>query len=259
MVFGKDSAKWYLYITTGDSGDNNNGQDLTNLHGNLLRINEDGSVPDDNPYVNRTDIDSYRCGTDEREGSVPANLRDAVCGEIYASGLRNPFRMTLHPDFVENDKVLMAISDVGASTWEEISYAGTDYAGVNYGYKIYEGPCRRFSTTDCPGVEAGFQEPFHYYQHREDKSGCVSGSTFVPKDIGWPSKYKFLFADFVWREIYYLTEDSEYACRECLPPRSKYRNETFFETEGPPEGATKNKNVGKVRKRRLTLMIVCFI
>eukprot|EP00529_Nitzschia_sp_RCC80_P017598 CAMPEP_0113491608 /NCGR_PEP_ID=MMETSP0014_2-20120614/27642_1 /TAXON_ID=2857 /ORGANISM="Nitzschia sp." /LENGTH=824 /DNA_ID=CAMNT_0000385401 /DNA_START=99 /DNA_END=2569 /DNA_ORIENTATION=+ /assembly_acc=CAM_ASM_000159 len=246
MAFARDSGKWYLYITTGDSGDNTNGQDLTNLHGNLLRIHEDGSIPDDNPYVNRADIDSYRCGTDERKGSVPANLREAVCGEIYASGFRNPFRMTLHPDFVENDKVLMAISDVGASTWEEISYAGTDYVGVNYGYKVYEGPCRRFSTTDCPEMEAGFQEPFHYYQHREDRSGCVSGSTFVPKDIGWPSKYDFLFADFVWREIYYLTEDNEYACRDCLPPRSKYRNETFFETEKPAEDSTKNKNLGKI-------------
>lgn len=85
--------------------------------------------------------------------------------------------------------------------------------------------------------------PFHYYEHREDKSGCVSGSVFVPNDIGWPKKFEFLFADFVWRRVYYLTLDDETGCRECTPPRSQYTNTTFYQTQ---DGDSSSKNNGKI-------------
>lgn len=45
MVFGQDG---YLYVTTGDSGTRENASNLKNLHGSLLRIKDDGSIPEDN-------------------------------------------------------------------------------------------------------------------------------------------------------------------------------------------------------------------
>jgi len=76
-------------------------------------------------------------------------------------------------------------------------------------------------------------EPFHWYAHRQTKEGgCVSGSVFVPEDSGWPSEYKFLFADFIFFEIYNLIENPDAYCRDCLPPLPGYSNETFYEV--PP-------------------------
>jgi hypothetical protein len=65
--------------------------------------------------------------------------------------------------------------------------------GANYGHKPYEGPCLRHSADECP-VSDEFEEPFYWYQHRENKDGCVAGSAFVPEGL-WPEEYKFLFID----------------------------------------------------------------
>ena len=84
---------------------------------------------------------------------------------------------------------------------------------------------------------------YSYYLHRSDKSGCVSGAAFVPEGV-WPEEYKFLFADFVWYEVYNLIEDPDNECRTCTPPISKFRNETFFETTRyPGEGKNEAKIV----------------
>jgi aldose sugar dehydrogenase len=155
MLFGNDGK---LYITVGDSGTQGNGEDMRTVHGKLIRLNDDGSVPSDNPFTSDNGYDAYHCR--QSEGKVPADAPDgAVCAEIYANGLRNPFRVAVNPN-VQN-KTLFAISDVGARVWEELSYAGTDFAGVNYGYPLYEGPCIRHSDTDCPiPDDPTFLDPF---------------------------------------------------------------------------------------------------
>ena len=81
----------------------------------------------------------------------------------------------------------------------------------------------------CPLPEdKNFIEPFHWYAHRQlREGGCVAGSVVVPNDSGWPSEYKFLFADFIFFEIYNLMEDPDAYCRACVPPLPAYRNETF--------------------------------
>lgn len=233
MRFGHDGK---LYLTTGDGGETNNGQDRSVNMGKLLRLNDDGSTPDDNPFTSANGYEAYDCR--DSNGKVPATASgDAVCAEIFATGLRNPFRMSQNPNI--KNKTVLAISDVGGKVWEELDLAGTDYAGVNYGYEVMEGPCLRHSNIDCP-VDETFQDPFYFYEHEEVRGGCIAGNVFVPEDIGWPEQYKFLFIDFVFYAIFNLIEDPDQECRTCTPPVSGYRNETFHISVQTP-GESKNE------------------
>ncbi|KAL3917342.1 MAG: hypothetical protein SGILL_004759 [Bacillariaceae sp.] len=236
LVYGNDGK---LYITTGDGGRRRNANDLTNLHGKVIRLNLDGSVPDDNPFVDHTE--AYHCA--KHGGRIPDNVTsiEAVCSEIFSYGLRNPFRVTIDPN--ENNKTSFIISEVGTATWEELNPAGTDYAGVSYGFPSREGPCSYQSTTNCDMPEERDEfgnrivDPMHYYLHHKDgnaEGAAVSGAAFVPKNIGWPSEYEFLVSDFIFEEIYSLTEDTSSECRDCTPPISKYRNTTFFQSTANP-------------------------
>ena len=86
-----------------------------------------------------------------------------------------------------------------------------------------------------------FQTGISSYMHR-DGGGCVSGAAFVPEGI-WPEEYKFLFADFIFREAYSLTEVPENECRTCTPPVSRFQNETFFKSTIIPG---KGHNQGRI-------------
>jgi PKD repeat protein len=100
-----------LWIAVGDNDPAiTNGETLTNIYGKILRINLDGSIPTDNPFVN-----------------VPTAIPS-----IYAYGLRNPFRFTFLPD-----GRAMA-EDTGSSFWEEMD---TIQPGGNYGWDFVEGNC----------------------------------------------------------------------------------------------------------------------
>ena len=232
MKFGNDGM---LYVTTGDGGRVSNGQLKSNNLASLLRLTDDGRTPEDNPFTAANGYTSFHCS--DTGGWIPIDApSDAVCSEIFAYGLRNPFRMSLDPS--EKKKTVFAISDVGARTWEELNYGGSDYVGANYGFGVYEGPCRRGNKTVC-FLDEGFVEPFHYYQHRAGGDGCVAGSVFVPEGL-WPDEYKFLFIDFTWNDIYNLIKSETRECRECLPPISTFVNETFYHSIWYP-GNNKNE------------------
>ena len=133
MEFGNDGK---LYVTHGEAGVQQNSQTKRNVLGTLLRLNDDGSTPEDNPFTATNGFDAYDCR--ETQGKVPKNATSiAVCSEIYAIGFRNPFRIAIDPN--EKEKVKFSIQDVGGRTWEELSYGGTDYAGKNYGWNVHEG------------------------------------------------------------------------------------------------------------------------
>lgn len=223
MLFSKEDKK--LYVTTGDAGVRENAQNLKNLHGSLLRLNDDGSVPSDNPFVE--DGTGVPCG--QSEGRLPDDAPEsAVCSEIWAWGFRNPFRMA--PDISATGKII--ISDVGAQHWEELSWGGSGFKAANYGWPVYEGPCKAGTTDACEAPPEGSNhvQPFHFYQHKsKENGGCVSGSVLVPEFV-WPEKYKFLFIDFIFLKIYNLVEDGSAECLSCTPPTSGYRNETFYES-----------------------------
>jgi len=228
MEFGVDGM---LYVTTGDSGQRDIGwaQKRSNLHGNIIRITDSGGIPEDNPF---TGEETARCNeTGETDD-------DLICQEVFAYGLRNPFRFAMDPHMT--DKVRFLVSDVGQKTWEEISVGGTDYAGANYGWPLIEGPC------DLNSVDKGcsigdptseLTDPLYWYQHNVEEQGCAVGIAIPPPTSDWPSPYNdpssFFFADFVFGELYHVTEEPGTGCSTCTPPTHSFRNETFHEWGAP--------------------------
>lgn len=179
LQFGPDG---YLYIATGDGGSGgdpqNNGQNRANLLGKILRIDvntaEGGNqygIPDDNPFANATD------------GSRP---------EIFAYGLRNPWRFSFDP---ENGRLWAA--DVGQNAIEEIDIIES---GKNYGWSIMEG--NNCFKPDSACDTTGLVRPVFQYTHADGQSvtgGYVYRGTKVAGLVG-----KYLFADFVSGRIWSL-------------------------------------------------------
>ena len=142
LAFGPDG---YLYIGTGDGGSGNdpenNGQDKINFNGALLRLDVDSgspyAIPADNPYVGAFGSD-----------------------EIWAIGLRNPWRFSFDGDY-------LYIGDVGQSTREEIDAVHVPTsAGVNFGWCTYEG----FVATGLGCGGTGFTFPVLDYGHTPECS-----------------------------------------------------------------------------------------
>jgi len=159
MAFGADGK---LYIATGDGANANSAQQLTNLLGKILRINKDGSIPEDNPF--------YATASGKNRA-------------IYALGLRNPFSLDIQPG---TGKIFTC--DVGQANWEEVNEV---LPGKNYGWPLIEG----MRTNQTP--PANYQDPFFTYSHAE---GCaIVGSSFYnPEVVTFPMEYagEFLFADY---------------------------------------------------------------
>ena len=184
LEFGKDGL---LYVSIGDGGTDTPGgaekaQDLSNVHGKILRIEGNGSVPSSNPFAGRG---SARCN----KGGSTAPGR--TCAEIFAYGLRNPFRFAFDPNA---RGTRFFINDVGERTWEEIDLGR---AGANYGWPRREGPCPIGQETGCSNTNpARFAQPVSAYSH---SSGCASitGGAFVPNTSDWGAAYrgKYLFGD----------------------------------------------------------------
>ena len=227
MEFGIDGM---LYVTTGDAGERAEqwSQKRHNLHGSIIRITDSGDIPDDNPF---TGDGTARCNeTGETE-------EDLICQEIFAYGLRNPFRFTMDPQ--STDRVRFLVSDVGSRRWEEISVGGTDYAGANYGWPLLEGPCDYDTVDSCSIGEGGspYTDPLFWYGHNEEEEGCAVGVAVIPSGSGWPSPYNdpssFFSIDFVFGKVIHVTEDPEQACSSCVPPVPGFQIEDFHEWPRP--------------------------
>jgi glucose/arabinose dehydrogenase len=158
LHFGPDGK---LYIAVGENANGANAQTFTNLLGKMLRINGDGSIPSDNPFLSQT------------SGQNQA---------IWALGLRNPFTFTFQPSSTR-----MFINDVGQNTWEEID---DGIAGSNYGWPDTEG-----STSD-----PRFRSPLYSYGHGTGPFlGCaITGGAFYPIVGPFPAAYlgKYFFAEY---------------------------------------------------------------
>ena len=223
IEFGNDGL---LYVSIGDLGASVEAQKLNSLAGSIVRITDTGGIPPDNPFAQ--DSQGVRCHLTGRASD------GKKCKELYAIGLRNPWRFTMDPH--TTDKVRFFVNDVGGATWEEISQGGTDWENAtnwnwkygiqNFGWAVREGPCPRDEKTCTNGWNGGYIHPLHFYIHQG--GGAVTAGTFVPSGI-WPSEYdkKYLFADFVFGKMYILTHGSEPDCLDCNPAVSYNTVEEF--------------------------------
>ncbi|MEX2350651.1 MAG: PQQ-dependent sugar dehydrogenase [Flavobacteriaceae bacterium] len=173
LAFGPDGM---LYVASGDGGGGNdqNGQELTTLLGKILRLDVDlpsPYIPADNPFVSNS----------------------AVLDEIWASGLRNPWKFSF--DEVTGD---LWIADVGEFSWEEINKEPSTAAGLNYGWRCYEASSP-YNTSGCP--PAG-QLTFPFAEYARSGSNCSVTGGYVYRGTEFPLlQGKYVFADFCSGDI----------------------------------------------------------
>jgi glucose/arabinose dehydrogenase len=170
ITFGPDSL---LYLSIGDGGligdEHANAQDLGTLLGKILRIEPRPGhdpayrVPDDNPFV-------------DRDGARP---------EIFAYGMRNPFRMSF--DAATGD---LWVADVGNNCVEEITRIAAGTAGANLGWNRVEGT-RHFVGGPPPDHVA----PVFEYAHAGSRCS-VTGGVVVPETGPAELVGRYVFADF---------------------------------------------------------------
>jgi glucose/arabinose dehydrogenase len=186
----------YLYISLGDGGAGNdvgdghnpaigNGQDLTTVLGKILRIDPldpgltTGSA--DPPSANG----SYRV-----PASNPFISSGTAVHEIYAYGLRNPFRFSF-----DAPTGRLIVGDVGQNNVEEVDFVE---AGKNYGWNLKEGsflfnPSNGTVTPD-PAPDPALTDPVLEYSH-EDGSAIIGG--FMESGSSVPAlSGQYIFGDF---------------------------------------------------------------
>ena len=171
MVFGPDGL---MYVGTGDGGGGDdphgargNAQSLGSLLGKILRIDPSASpyrVPSSNPFVGRS----------------------GARGEIYAYGLRNPWRFSF--DRQTGD---LTIADVGQDSVEEVDFVRKDRGrGANFGWRPWEGRERNFDEP-APGAIA----PVISHQHGAGFCSITGG--YVVRDRSVPGLYgRYVYGDF---------------------------------------------------------------
>jgi glucose/arabinose dehydrogenase len=197
LAFGPDG---YLYLGPGDGGGGGNilgnAQNPQSLLGKMLRI----------------DVETAGCVTNPpavpRNYCVPATNPfagdPAYLPEIWALGLRNPFRFSFDP--ASGD---LYIADVGQNLFEEIDVEPAATGGRNYGWSVMEGlSC--FNplnfTAPLPGCnQVGLEPPVTQYGHSQ---GCAVTGGFVYRGAGNAGLTGFyLFSDLCSGRIWGLGND----------------------------------------------------
>lgn len=177
--FGPDS---HLYVALGDGGSggdpNNNGQNGDSLLGKMLRVDvrndafpadpqRNYTIPADNPFVGTAGAD-----------------------EIWALGLRNPFRNSF-----DRDLGTFYIADVGQAAWEEVNIG---QSGANYGWRVFEGPDIFQSGPLGPGT---LTAPIFAYDHSVGAS-ITGGYVYRGESDGLQGHY--FYGDFVTGGVFTL-------------------------------------------------------
>ncbi len=226
VSFGPDG---YLYIASGDGGSGGDPQDnarnLTNLLGKILRIdvnNPSGGrnygIPPDNPYAGNT-----------------SGARE----EIYAYGLRNPWRFSFDPPTGR-----LWAGDVGQSAREEIDIIEK---GKNYGWRVMEGTLCYNPPSGCNS--AGLALPIWEYGRSEGVSvtgGFVYRGSRNPELVG-----AYVYGDYASGRLWSLRYDGT------NPPQNSLLTQVSFQISS--FGIDKNNelyicgyNTGKIYRLRST-------
>jgi hypothetical protein len=175
IAFGPDG---YLYIALGDGGSSNDpdnrAQNVDDLLGKILRIDVDGdepyAIPPDNPFAG------------------PSPGRD----EIYAYGLRNPYRFSF-----DRQTGALLVGDVGQGQREEIDLVTL---GANLGWRLYEGTrCTSLGTCST----AGLTPPVAEYSHTGGRCSVTGGYAYRGAAGTLPAG-AYVFGDYCSGEIFVL-------------------------------------------------------
>lgn len=176
-----------LWIVTGDGGSggdpNNNSQNKNSLLGKMLRIDVNSTgpynIPAGNPFAG--------AGVDGAD-------------EIWAYGLRNAWKWSF--DLTSGN---VMIADVGQGAIEEINRVPITQAGVNYGWRCYEGN-NAYNTAGCPGM-ATMTFPVAVYNHSGGRCSITGG--YVYRGSQYPSlQGKYFFADYCSTQIGIMSTDN---------------------------------------------------
>ncbi len=186
ILFGPDG---FLYVGFGDGGGSGdpqgNGQNDENLHGTIVRIDVDQGVPYAIPVGNPNELND----------ECVQGYGGAPCPEIFAWGLRNPWRLSF--DDVTGK---LWVGDVGQGDWEEIDVIE---AGENYGWNVREGAhCHN----PAAGCATSFVDPITEYGRglgRSVTGGHVYRGSSVADLVGW-----YVFGDYGSGNIFAIRENS---------------------------------------------------
>jgi len=182
LAFGRDGL---LYIAQGDGLDDSDTQRLDNFFGKVLRIDPNGTPAPGKPY------------------GIPTSNPFAGGGgrpEIYAWGLRNPFRIS-----VDRESGDVWLGDVGQDSWEEVDRIER---GGNYGWPCREGAHPGFAANDTSKCAPGtrFIDPIVEHAHgaggRSVTGGVVYRGGAIP---GFQGTY--VYGDFIQKEARGLSFD----------------------------------------------------
>ncbi|MBI5428783.1 MAG: PQQ-dependent sugar dehydrogenase, partial [Nitrospinae bacterium] len=188
LQFGPDG---YLYIGMGDGGaagdPQNRAQNLSSLLGKMLRIDVDKgtpyAIPPSNPFVQ------------------VAGAR----GEIWAYGLRNPWRFSF--DRRTGD---LFVADVGQDRFEEIDYQPADSrGGENYGWRLMEGNACYNPLSNCD--DGTLTPPIAVYNHDKDGDGhcaVIGGYRYRGKNIP-PLDGVYIYGDYCSGRIWGTARDAD--------------------------------------------------
>ncbi|MEO7405347.1 MAG: PQQ-dependent sugar dehydrogenase [Burkholderiales bacterium] len=139
-----------LFVTVGERGERDRAQDLGTHFGKVVRINPDGTVPADNPFVNKA-------------GARP---------EIWSYGHRNPQGAALHPQTRR-----LWVHEHGAQGGDEINIPE---AGKNYGWPVITHGIDYSGLPIGEGrAKAGMEQPIYFW----DPSIAPSGMAFYTGDV----------------------------------------------------------------------------
>ncbi len=175
VAFGPDGMLWTAFGDGGGGGDPlGSGQNFNSLLGSLIRIDvntgDPYAIPNNNPFVGQ------------------ANRR----GEIWAKGLRNPWRFAF-----DGPTGILYIADVGQNAREEVNAQPIATAGLNYGWNITEGfIC--YNATTCN--QTGLTAPAIDYPN--PSGGCSVTGGYVYRGSAIPGlSGHYLYSDYCNRRI----------------------------------------------------------
>ena len=207
----------FLYISVGDAGadprggssPNDAAQDLSLLNGKILRV-----VPSTGDPAPGNPISGPGTASCRIRGNVPSTPTTS-CQELYAWGLRNPFRFAFDPN-TGPDRFF--INDVGQGTHEEVDLGGI---GANYGWPIREGSCPIGQSPPCAAADPAYTDPITDYPRSLGQ--VITAGAFIPNGH-WPAEYDggYLFADAGTRQHVAAPRQRDDRLRHALRDRCRW-------------------------------------